>query len=114
MSLKQKQFKFSFAVLLRLIIFGLFLIISINYLSHNQTNVLGDSTLNIDLSPYLPKDISNKFQDFQKTPVFHNYETIRDQVQTQLNGFPQKQIKEIKKEIVKSIYQDIIKSIDQP
>ena len=103
---KNKDRHFSFASLIRLIIFSLVVFSLINYFSTNSNNsVLGGQTIN--LSPYWQK-VVGILPD-------KNVKDLNDKISniaSQSAEFPQKQIKEIQKIIIKDIYDKINKSID--
>lgn len=120
MSLKKKRIKrhISLTSIIRLIIFFLVVYFLINYLSKaSGQSVLGDSTIN--LSPYtqqltnlLPEKSQKTLENLPQSPVFTFFNQQINNLQQQSAGFPQKQIKEIKKAIVKDIYDKILHSIE--
>ena len=120
-SSKPKEFKFTFAVLFRLIIFFVILGFTINYISSSKANiplldptVLGDeSTLN-SLYQQLPENSRFLLENYTKTPSYHYLQSNIELLKKEANGFPQKQINEIKKEVINSIYKDLMKNIDSP
>lgn len=114
---KTKPQKITFRSIIRLIIFGLIVYFSITYLSSQKqidssltdpTVILGEQTKNTlfsDLYQKIPESNRNKLDSIiNDTSKF---------LEEKLNGFPDKQIKEIKKSIIKNVSDDIIKSIDQ-
>lgn len=128
---KKKVVKFTLQSLIRLLIFLAVIYFLINILSIPKTvdeeiydpTVLGVETTSAlsqsQLSDYMdslyqqiPEDSRKSLENFNQNPVFLSIQEKFEQLKTQTNGFPDKQIKEIKKAIVKSIYDDMIRSID--
>lgn len=120
---KKKEFHFTFGVFLRLLIFFLIIYFSINYFASQKNNLstpIVDSTLAIDeqtknnLLPTVWQNIYSKLPENSRYQIEHIKENSTVvYLQNQLNGFPQKQIKEIQKMIVKNVSDNIIKNIDQ-
>jgi hypothetical protein len=111
-SVKSKHHQeFTIATFVRLIIFAIVIFFLINYFSGSSNqSVLGDSTIN--LSPYT-EQITNLLPE-KSRQALQNLPTssVVTYIQQQSAGFPQKQIKEIKKAVIKDIYDKILKSID--
>lgn len=116
---KEKSFKLTPQVLIRLVIFTFILFLSFNYLSSNSTykipNILGDFTL----KPYtdsiyqqLPPDSRNLIENFYDNPTVKDVQSQLNNLKAQLNGFPETQIKEIQKTIVKNVSDKLIESIE--
>jgi len=114
---KPKPQKITFQSIIRLIIFSTVIYFSIIWLSSKKqldssfsdpTVVLGEQTNNTffsDLYQKIPESNRNKLDNIiNDTSKF---------LEEKLNGFPNKQIKELKKGIIKNISDDIIKNIDQ-
>lgn len=120
---KKKEFHFTFGVFLRLLIFSLIIYFSINYFISQKNNSFSspiDNTLAIDeetKNNFLPQFLQNiysKIPENSRYQIEHlNQNPTIVYLQNQLNGFPQKQIKEIQKMIVKNVSDNIIKNIDQ-
>jgi len=102
---KEKKFHFTFKVFIRLLIFGLIIYFSINWFSSKKQSVLGD----VDITPNLYQKLPENSR-YQIDKFFKDTSTL---IQQKLNGFPQKQIKEIKKAVIKNVSDDIIKNIDK-
>jgi len=113
---KKKEFKFTPQVFFRLVLFIIIIVISFSYLSQGQMpNVLGDFTV----QPYLDtvyQQLPPSSRDF-----IENYSTnstvieINKQIEnlkSQTQDFPNRQIKEIQKEIVRSLSDKLIQIID--
>lgn len=125
MSKKNKYQKITFHSLIRLIIFILIIFFSIQWLSHQkQSNSnLSDPTTYINeeiknnflsnIYQKLPKDSRYQLEHFNETKVGIFFQDTSKYIQQQLNGFPDKQIKEIKKSVIKNISDDMIKNIDE-
>lgn len=120
---KKKEFHFTFGVFLRLLIFFLIIYFSINYFASSKNNLSSpsiDTTLAIDeqtknnLLPNFFQNIYGKLPESSRYQIEHLKENSTIvYLQNQLDGFPQKQIKEIQKMIVKNVSDNIIKNIDQ-
>lgn len=114
MSKKNEEQSFTFKTFIRLLIFILIFFISINFLSNHQSNledptVLGESTVNTfigDVYQQLPESSRHQIENFNKIPLIHS-------IQDQLNGFPDRQIKEVQKALVKKISESMIKNIEE-
>ena len=124
-----KEFKLSFAVIIRLIIFFTLITIVINYfISNKPTSVSGDPTVlgdestsssqldlpNIAGSLYLqlPENSRHLLENYSKNPNFQFIQNKLNDIKIEANGFPQKQINDLKKDIINSIYHDLMKNID--
>ena len=113
---KEKKFHFSFKVFVRLLIFTLIIYFSINWFSSQKQSVLGDVDITL-----LDEETKNTFFTnlYKKLPENSRYQidnffkNTSAVIQQKLNGFPQKQIKEIKKAVIKNVSDDIIKNIDK-
>jgi hypothetical protein len=128
---KDNEFKLTPKVLLRLSLFALIFYFLVNYLSQNYQNitppqfidsaVLGDldtknptrQNLFNDFYQKLPDSSRQYIEDLGKSPVIISLQENISNIKKSTDGFPQKQIKEIKKNLVKSISDEIIKSIDE-
>jgi len=114
---KIKKQRITFNSIFRLIIFSFIIFFSISWLSQNSNDQtpLTDPTLFIgetvspnvlgDMYNNLPEDSRNQFSQF----ISNSTEFIK----SKFNGFPQTQIKEIKKAIIRNISDDMIKNIDE-
>lgn len=124
------KFHFNSAFIIRLLIFSflfiLFVIILTNKINGNNpysTTILGTKTdlfLNqIDYNEIvnniyqqIPPKSREQLENLNRLPLYITIQQKIQQILPQFQDFPNKQIKEIKKEIINRIYQDIIKSID--
>ena len=115
---KHSKFHLSIAVIIRLIIFALVVFGSINYLSSQNKSplVLGENT---EIKPIfdtfyqmIPSGSQEKINNLSSNQTVIFIQNKINQIKTETNGFPQKQIIEIKKAVVKEIYQNVMKSID--
>ena len=61
----------------------------------------------------LPEKDRQKLENFHQFPPYLYLEKQYSYLLNQLDGFPQKQLNQIKKDIVQSIYQDLMKNIDE-
>lgn len=116
--LKKKPFRFTFGHLIRLGLFIALIYYLINYFSQNQADfniqndVLGDTvpTSNIinkystDIYQKLPPDTQQKITKLPELPIFL-------EIKKQLNGFPTKQINQLKLDLIDKISQDLKDSI---
>lgn len=116
---KKKEFKFTFKVLIRIIIFAGLIYLIISYVSVNKINktieindlttILGEES---SASSYLnsiynmiPERSRNQLENINQNPVLIF-------IQKQMEGFPNKQIKEIQKAIIKNIYDNMMENIE--
>lgn len=123
-------FSFNFQVILRLVFFIIIIIVLVNYFaanippssSVNDPTVLGVDTTSktaIDLKQVseslyqqLPAKSRDNLNNIGKNPAIIYIQDKISYLQSQSQGFPQKQLNEIKKGIITSIYQDLIRNID--
>lgn len=117
----RKSFRFSAKHLFRLLIFLLIFFFLINYFSTSESNLTINPSITIeklnpglDLSPYLPKFINEKTRLLSTSSAIIYLQNQTASISAQISGFPQKQIRDIKKQIITEIYQEALKSIDQP
>lgn len=124
----KKKFHLNLGVVLRLIIFGVAIYFAIKYLSTSapisSTNppdptVLGDETTTPDMKPYLnqayqliPIKSRGQLENLDKSPVIISLQKKIQEIQSQSQDFPQRQIKEIQKFIIKTVSDDLIKKVD--
>ncbi len=123
---KPKLQRITFKSLLRLVIFLTLVFLLINWFGQNQSHQVSNndptvfigetiSSSNVLGAMYskLPKNSQNQFENFNDSDIGKFITNASDQIKNSLNGFPQKQIKEIKKAIIKSISDDMIRNIDE-
>jgi hypothetical protein len=129
---KKKEFRFTFQNLLRLLVFFLIVFILITFFSSkekadkslNDPTVLGEETatpsaqlqvknITDDLYQKIPPKSRQQLENLNQNPVIISIQEKFQELQKAANGFPDKQIKEIKKSIVKSIYEDMMRNIDK-
>lgn len=125
MSKKNKPQKVTFKSIFRLILFLLIILIIISIISSQKTNQteIDDPTVYIgeslggdvlgEVYSKLPEKSRYQIENFNQTEVGIFFQNSTEYLKTQLNGFPQKQIKEIKKAIIKNISDDMIKNIEE-
>jgi len=120
---KKKEFHFTFRVFLRLIVFFIFIYLSISYLSSSKQEVpvLGDTTTLIEeessnlfgnLYQQLPDSSRYQLENFQDTQLVKYLQEKGQFIQEQSNGFPDRQIKELQKSLIKKVSEDMIDNID--
>lgn len=118
--LKKKKFRFTFTVFLRLAIFAAVVYFAISYLSKNHQvsqpdpTVLGTEgtkvkTITDSLYQQLPPQSQKVLQNLDKTPPVVFVQDKLNYLKQQTNGFPDKQIAEIKKNVINSILQKYLK-----
>lgn len=61
----------------------------------------------------LPEGSRHQLENFNQTQIGKFFSNSSEFIKSKLDGFPQKQIKEIKKGIIKNISDDMIKNIDE-
>ncbi|MCW1949718.1 MAG: hypothetical protein KIH89_004765 [Candidatus Shapirobacteria bacterium] len=126
MAKKSKPQKITFGSLIRLVIFGVIVFFLISWFSQSQNPITlsEDPTLFIgetiqssnvlgDMYSKLPQDSRRQLENFNQTQIGIFFSNSTEFIKSKLDGFPQKQIKEIKKGIVKNISDDMIKNIDE-
>lgn len=115
---KHKHQEFTLATVIRLVVFAVVVFFLINYFSgSNNQSILGEQTIN--LSPYvekvtnlLPEKSRQTVQNLPQSPIFGFIQEKFKYLQQESGGFPQKQIKDIKKAIVKDIYDKMLNNIE--
>lgn len=125
MSKKVKPQKVTLKSIFRLFILIIFIYIIINFINQQKkqnsikidpTSYIGENNIsNFFLNIYqkLPQDSKYQIEHFSETNFVKFLTNKTNLIKNQLDGFPQKQIKQIKKDIIKSISDDMIKNIDQ-
>ncbi len=123
---KKKPQTITFKSILRLAVFSLIVFFLISWLSQKPSSKISqnDPTLFIgesntssnvlgDMYDKLPEDSRQQLENINQTEIGKFISNTSEYIKIQLDGFPQKQIKEIKKEIIRNISDDMIKSIDE-
>jgi len=126
---KDKDFHFTFKHFLRLLAFIVIVYYLFNYLSSslenrdynpNDPTVLGQSSKSEelpkifdDLYQNIPSDTKDKIEAIPSLPVIIKAQEGLSSLQKELNGFPQKQLNQFKKELIRSVADDMINKIDQ-
>ena len=126
MAKKSKPQRITFHSVLRLIVFSLIVFFLISWFSQKPSSNLSstDPTLFIgetvsssnvlgDMYQKLPAGSRQQLENFNQTQVGRFISNTSEFIRLKLDGFPQKQIKEIKKELIRNISDDMIKNIDQ-
>lgn len=121
---KKKVQKITFRSILRLSFFLLIVFLLINFLDqkNNQKNTTLDFSLPINESVggqilgemyiKLPEKSRYQLEHFDQTTIGIYINNTTNYIKDQLNGFPQKQIKQFKKDLIKSVSDELIKDID--
>jgi hypothetical protein len=68
----------------------------------------------IDITQYLPDYLSQRLTDLPKSSAIIYLQDQLNKYSSELNGFPQKQINDLKLQIINQLYQDAVKSINDP
>jgi len=126
---KDKDFRFTFKHFLRLLAFIFIVYYLFTYLSsslekrsYNSSDptVLGQSSQAVEIPQIfdnlyqsLPKDTKDKIEAIPSLPVIIKAQEGLSSLQKEMNGFPQKQINQLKKELIRSVADDMINKIDQ-
>jgi hypothetical protein len=125
---KSKPQRITFGSIIRLIIFGIIVYLLISWFSQKSTSetsindptlfigeTVSSSSSNIFTNLYnrLPENSRHQLENFNQTQAGKFISNSTEFVKSKLDGFPQKQIKEIKKGVIKNISDDMIKNIDQ-
>ncbi|MBU3935649.1 hypothetical protein KJ909_03160 [Patescibacteria group bacterium] len=126
MASEDSSYHFGFKSVFRLLLFALLVYFLISYFSQNSAKkhsqndptVLGEE---LDVSPIfdqayrsLPPQSRQKLENISTLPVIIYLQEKYDYLLKELNGFPQKQINQLKKDLIQSIYNDLMKNIDEP
>lgn len=117
---EKKSFRFTPQVLIRLIIFVVVVYYLFNYFMTQAGTVTPPSVLGTQtVKPYsdwlyqkLPPESRDLVENFHQNPTVIQVENKINDLKSQLNGFPQTQIKEIQKQLVKNISDKLIESIE--
>ena len=121
---KHKVQKITFKSIIRLGFFIFIVYLLINLLDQQQKPILlsNDPTSYIgensggqilgEIYSKLPQDSRYQIEHFDQTFLGKTYKNSVDYIKWQLNGFPQKQIKQLKKDLIKNISDDLIDNID--
>lgn len=121
---KKKTFKFTFGIFIRLLIFAIIVFFVFKFLSNSIENkkpsILGEktvgSTMPVNLDPlynFLPEDSKKQLNIFKSASTSAFIQDKIEQLKIEAGGFPNKQIKEIQKQIVTNVYDNIINSIEK-
>ncbi len=126
MAKKSKPQRITFGSIIRLIIFAIIVYLLISWFSQKSSvnTSISDPTLFIgetvsssnvfsNLYSKLPENSRHQLENFNQTQVGKFISNSTEFIKSKLDGFPQKQIKEIKKGIIKNVSDDMIKNIDQ-
>jgi len=123
---EDSSYHLSFKSVFRLFLFALLVYFLISYFSQNSAKkysqndptVLGEE---LDVAPLfdqayqsLPPQSRQKLENISSLPAIIYLQEKYDYLTGQLNGFPQKQINQLKKDLVQTIYNDLMKNIDEP
>jgi hypothetical protein len=107
------QFKFGFKHLVRITIFFVVFFGLIYYFSSSKLDILGTTTpINVAIPPQVGDYINTKTSQVSQSSVIIQINRQKDILISELNGFPETQIKEIKKKIITEIYKDALDSIE--
>lgn len=122
---KSKPQKVTLKSIFRLILFLVLVFVMISWLSSQKTlksditdptvyvgESLGGDVLGTVYSK-LPENSRYQIENFNQTAIGIFIQDSTEYLKTQLNGFPQKQIKEIKKTVIKNISDDMIRNIEE-
>ncbi len=122
---KKKKQKITLKSIIRLSIFIVIIVFLINILSQQQksinpnndpTSYIGENSGGQILGTIyskLPQDSRYQLEHIDQTLLGKIYQDSKNYIVTHLNGFPQKQIKEFKKQLIKNISDDLIENIDK-
>ncbi len=122
---KTKPQKVTLKSIIRLILFLLIVFLIISFISSQKTikTEINDPTVYIGESlggdvlgtfySKLPEKSRYQIENFNQTEAGIFLQNSTKYLKNQLNGFPQKQIKEIKKAVIKNISDDMIKNIEE-
>jgi hypothetical protein len=94
------------------------------YFSNSQAHILGDSTITlqeqVNLQPtldnliaQLPPQSQTIVKNLDKLPVFNTVQDKINYINQNLNGFPDKQIKQFLRFLIVTLSDTLLKSVDQ-
>jgi hypothetical protein len=124
------EFRLTFPVLIRLIIFFILLGLLISYLNASNPKpnpddptVLGAETSNepplfdisVLLNPLyqqLPESSRQLIENYSNNPNLKFIQERLDSFKLEVNDFPQKQINDLKKRVINAVYQELMKGIN--
>jgi len=126
----KRKFQFNSAFFVRALIFFLIFTASINLLSRqsprpkDQPSILGSQASDLldqidyqqiinNIYQKIPPKSREKLENINQLPLYLTIEQKIQPILSQLQDFPQKQIKDLKKEIINRLYQDIMKSLEE-
>jgi len=122
---KKKKQKITIKSISRLSIFVVIIAFLINILSQQQksintkddpTSYIGENSKGQILGTIyskLPQDSRYQLEHIDQTLLGKIYQDSKNYIIIHLNGFPQKQIKEFKKQLIKNISDNLIENIDK-
>ncbi len=124
MSKKSKSQRITFKSIFRLVIFLILVYLLINWFSQKDSLSNNDPTVFIGetvassnvlgvIYSKLPQDSRYQLENFNQTQLGNIFSNSSEFIKSKLNGFPQKQIKELKKAIIKNISDDMIRNIEE-
>ncbi len=128
MSKKDKVQKITFKSIVRLAIFSVLIYFTISFLDQKNSNkaILNDPTVAFDevnqplgenvlgeMYSALPEDSRNQLENFNETETGKFFSNSLKYLQEKLDGFPQKQIKEIKKGLIKNVSEEMIRQVEE-
>ena len=96
-----------------MVIFSVLVYFSIIYLSNSrsQINIPAPDILGTTVK-YLPPQSQTTLKNLNTSPAFVYIQGKINYLKGQTNGFPQKQITDIKKMVVEKIYQNVMNSLE--
>jgi len=111
-------------MLFRWLIFIIVIFLIYSYISNNRSHVLGDSTITLqeqlNLQPVidniisqLPPQSQNTLKNLNTLPIVLSVQDKVNLVNQNLNGFPDKQIKQFLRYLIITFSNSLLKSVDQ-
>jgi hypothetical protein len=125
MSKKDKNTKITFKSIFRLVIFLLLVWVIISFLSQQSQlkQNINDPTISLEealnnnvlgeMYSKLPSDSRNQIENFNQTKTGKFFSSSFEYIKEKLDGFPQKQIREIKKTIIKNVSDEMIRQVEE-
>lgn len=128
MSKKDKVQKITFKSVIRLTIFSVLVYFAISFLDQKNSNkkIISDPTVAIDeineslggdilgeAYSALPEDSRNQLENFDQTKIGKFFSNSAEYIKQQFDGFPEKQIKEIKKSLIKNVSEEMIRQVEE-
>ncbi|MCX6726925.1 MAG: hypothetical protein NTY75_03875 [Candidatus Shapirobacteria bacterium] len=121
---KDNEFHFSVQMLFRWFIFAAAIFLIYTYVSNGQAHILGDSTITLqeqlnlqpaidNLISRLPPPSQSALKNLNNLPIVTSVQDKINHINQNLNGFPDKQFKQLLRFLIVTFSDSLLKSVDQ-